>query len=134
MIYLFVVAASLILFIGFFMLASKEAQTGNRLLSGIRGHFDERVARMFFIFEHVNWTEFLSHTLSAGIARVLHDIAHLFLHIVRFIERQLTRMVRYLRDRRPNVLAPKPSRQSVFTTARRYISTKLHRLQHDESE
>ncbi len=127
MLYLGLVGISCVLCGGFLLFATMETRSDKRMLAGARGRLDEQVGRLFFIVEHVNWSEFLSHSIRGLFARILHDTAHLFLQIIRFIERQLTRTVRYLRDRRPHVLAPKPSRQSFMTTTRNYLSARLHR-------
>lgn len=127
MFYLGLVGFSCILFGGFLVFTMIEARTRTRLLGGMRNVIDTHAGRLFFIAGHVNWTEFLSHTIRAGSARFLHDVAHFFLLVVRFIERQLTRMVRYLRNSRPNVLAPKPSRRSIFATTGTYLRERLRR-------
>jgi hypothetical protein len=114
MTYLLLIIASIALFAGFFGVTVVEARTGTRYFAGVRAKLDKRVARTSFIIKHVDWLEFFTHLVQSFIERVLHDLAHWTLIAVRFLERELTNVVRYLRDRRPNLLAPKPSRTPLF--------------------
>ncbi len=125
MIYLLLIAFSIALFCGFFGLTIAEARTGTRILATPRRTLDKKLARIVFIANHVNWSDFLGHVVQSVVARIAHDMAHWSLIAVRFIERQLTRVVRYLRDSRPNLLAPKPSRSSIFTQTTNYFREKL---------
>jgi hypothetical protein len=59
------------------------------------------------------------------VTRIVHDIAHGALIAVRFIEHELTRTVRYLRNRRPNLLAPTPSRRSSAAQTADYLRKML---------
>jgi hypothetical protein len=115
MMYLLLIIASIALFAGFFGVTVVEARTGTRYFGSHRTKLDKQAARIAFIIKHVNWVEFFTHLLQSFFERMIHDIAHVSLIVVRFIERQLTNVVRYLRDRRPNLLAPKPSRTPVVT-------------------
>ena len=121
MTYLLLIIASIALFAGFFGLTVVEARTGTRVWGASRAKLDTRVARVAFIIKHVNWVEFFVQLIQGFFERVIHDIAHWSLIAVRFIERQLTNVVRYLRDRRPNLLAPKPSRTPIVTQIREYV-------------
>jgi hypothetical protein len=121
MTYLLLIFLSIALFAGFFGLTIAEARSGTRVLALQRTHLDKQVARVAFIIKHVDWVEFLSHAIQSFFERVIHDAAHLTLIVVRFIERNLTDVVRYLRDRRPNLLAPKPSRTPIHTQAWDYV-------------
>ena len=114
MTYLLLILASIALFAGFFGVTVVEARTGTRYFAPVRAKLDKRVARIAFVIKHVDWLEFFTHLIQSFIERVLHDVAHWTLIVVRFIERELTNVVRYLRDRRPNLLAPKPSRTPIF--------------------
>jgi hypothetical protein len=116
--------ASLALFVGFVVLTIVETRFRFRVLGGARVHFDQFSNRLFIIVRHVNWSEFVSHLVRSFVARAAHDTAYASLALVRFAERQLTRTVRYLRNRRPNVLAPRASRESVFSQASSYIQRK----------
>ena len=126
MTYLFLVLGSIILFTGFLGLTIVEARTGHRVLALPRRALDRKVAQAMFIIEHVNWGDFFSHFVQSIAARVVHDIAHWSLLFVRFMERRLTVIVRYLRNRRPNLLAPRPSRQSPVDQTVRYLRKTLH--------
>jgi hypothetical protein len=125
MTYLLLIIASIALFAAFLGVTVVEARTGTRYFATTRTKLDRRVAHIAFIIEHVNWTEFSAHLVWSFIARVVHDIAHVSLIVVRFVERQLTAVVRYLRDRRPNLLAPKPSRTPVLKQVVGYAQKNL---------
>jgi len=127
MIYFLLIAASIALFAGFLGLTVVEARTGTRVLGGVRTRLDRTVGQASFIVKHVNWSDFLAHLVQSIGARIAHDIAHWSLIAVRFVERQLTRVVRYLRDSRPNLLAPKPSRTPAVTQVTNYFSALVRR-------
>jgi hypothetical protein len=127
MIYLLAIIASIALFAAFLSLTIVEARTGTRMFGTARKMLDHRVGHVSFIVKHVNWSDFIGHLVQSVAARIAHDIAHWSLIAVRFIERELTRVVRYLRDRRPNVLAPKPSRTPAITQVTNYIQTMIRR-------
>jgi hypothetical protein len=127
MIYLLFLAGSIALFAGFLGLTIVEARSGTRVLGSARKMLDHRVGHMSFIAKHVNWGDFIAHLVQSIGARIAHDIAHWSLIAVRFVERQLTRIVRYLRDRSPNVLAPKPSRTPAVTQAKNYVQDMIRR-------
>jgi hypothetical protein len=121
MIYLLSILTSVVLFFAFLSLTIVEARTGTRLFADSRMKLDKNVGRALFIMKHVNWIEFFSHAIESFFERVLHDIAQFFLMLVRVIERELSETVRYLRGRRPNLLAPKPSRTPLQEQAKRYV-------------
>ncbi|MDR3546784.1 MAG: hypothetical protein P4M11_00675 [Candidatus Pacebacteria bacterium] len=127
MFYLYLIAVTLFLFLAFMALTLMELRTGTRVLAVPRARLDHWVSRASFIVEHVNWSEFLAHMVRSLAARVAHDIVHATLVAVRFVERQLTRVMRYLRDRRPNVLAPQPSRPSIFSQVQSYVQRTVGR-------
>lgn len=113
--------ASIAAFAGFFGLTLVEARTGTRVLDTPRRALDTYVARTIFLVKHVDWTDFFSHLAGVITARIVHDVAHTSLLIVRFVEHELTRVVRYLRDRHPNLLAPRPSRRPLFAQTIEYL-------------
>jgi hypothetical protein len=133
MFYLLLIAISLLLFLAFMALTLMEARSGVRLLAVPRAKLDQQVERALFVINHVNWFDFISHMVQSFFARTAHDTAQSTLIGVRFLERQLTHVVRYMRDRRPNVLAPTPSRESPLTQTTSYLKKKL-RLSKDEQE
>lgn len=112
MAYLIAIAVSLILFGGFLLITALEGARGARLFGSGRAALDARVARVSFVLQHVDWSAFLAHLTRSGLERLLHDIAHTSLLVVRFLERELTRAVRALRSRREATLpeaGPRPS-------------------------
>lgn len=132
MLYLILIAASLILFGGFLMLASFERKRGLRAAGKLRNRLDAKVSRAVFILTHVDWGAFVRHLAGTAFERVLHDVAHFILRFVRTTERLLTRAVKGLRERRgitapletseekkPNVLQAGARRvRSAFRSAR----------------
>jgi hypothetical protein len=133
MFYLLLISISIFLFLAFMALTLTEARTGTRLLAAPRAKLDQQVERAMFVVNHVNWADFISHVVQSFFARLAHDIAQTTLIAVRFLERELTRIVRYMRDRRPNVLAPTPSRESPITQTTAYLKKTLH-LSKEEKE
>ncbi len=121
---------SLLLFLGFFGLTVMEAETGVRFLERPRGRFDAYLMRMAFVARHIDWGDLLSHVVESMVARVVHDVAHWSLLFVRFVERELTNIVQYLRNRRPNVLAPHPSRSSSFAQTKEYLQRMFRISEH----
>lgn len=100
MLYLILIAVSLILLGGFLMLTAFERGRGLRIAGAWRNRFDKQVARASFIMRHVDWGAFVKHLMETVTERVLHDVAHAVLRIVRRTERLLTRTVKSLRERR----------------------------------
>lgn len=127
MFYLLLIAIAILLFLAFMALTLTEVRTGTRVLAVPRARLDQWVMRAEFVLEHVDWGEFTAHLVRGILARIAHDIVHVTLMAVRFIERQLTRVMRALRDRRPNVLAPEPSRPPVTTQVRSYVQRMIGR-------
>ncbi len=118
----------------FLTLVAYEGKVGRRvLLPGRRHQLDIKVARATFVVQHVDWGAFANDVLRTGTERVLHDLAHMTLIVVRAIERQLTTVVRSLRERREGLLFPvrnddRPSRlESAVTYLKKsvYHSRKL---------
>jgi hypothetical protein len=100
MMYAILFGASLLLLGGFLMLVALERAKGVRVAAAGRRALDRKVARLAFIVRHVDWGAFVKHLTGTALERVLHDVAHGILRIVRITERLLTRTVRTLRERR----------------------------------
>lgn len=129
MLYFIFIPITLALLALFVLLTFMEARSGTRLFAHSRERLDERVARAGFVLRHVDWGAFINDVLRTFFERALHDIAHGTLIAVRFIERVLTRVVRYLRMRRERLLPqatfePKASRISETIT---YLKRTLRR-------
>lgn len=77
-----------------------ERGRGLRIMGDWRNTLDRKVGRAAFIVQHVDWGAFFRHLATTVSERVLHDIAHGVLRLVRSTERLLTRTVRTLRERR----------------------------------
>jgi hypothetical protein len=125
MLYLFLILASIGLFAAFLGLTVVEARAGTRVLSSPRAKLDKEVSKVSFIITHVRWGSFFLNAIESISERIVHDIAHWSLIFVRFMERELTETVRYLRDRRPNMLAPKPSRRPLVEQVTHYVQKTL---------
>ena len=134
MTYLLLILGSIILFALFLGLTVVEGRTGTRVFGTSRAKLDKKVARISFVIQHVHWSNLLGHALQSFFERIIHDAAHWSLIFVRFIERELTNTVRYLRDRRPNLLAPKPSRSPILTQAANYVRKTFHISRTKKSE
>lgn len=105
MTYIILILVSLVLFGGFLALASFERARGLRVAGAYRNRLDAKVSRATFIVTHVDWGAFVRHLAGTAFERVLHDIAHFVLKLVRTTERLLTRAVKGLRERR-GIAAP----------------------------
>lgn len=119
MAYLIAVAVAFILFAGFLALARYETGEGRRfLLAGARKRLDRNVSRIGFILNHVDLGAFVSDTVRDTVERILHDVAHASLLVVRFLERALTRFVRQLREKREGATEA-PLKERVLEVAAR---------------
>jgi len=124
MVYIILIAASLILLGGFLMLAAFEQGRGLRVAGEWRNRFDKKVARASFVVRHVDWGAFVKHLVGTVFERVLHDTAHAVLRIVRTTERLLTRTVKGLRERR-GIIAPEKEKENVFQVGLVRVRTAL---------
>jgi len=126
MVYIILIAASLILLGGFLMLAAFERGRGLRVAGELRNRFDKKVARASFIARHVDWGAFVKHLVGTVFERVLHDTAHAVLRMVRTTERLLTRTVKGLRERR-GIVAPEEEKEkeNVFQVGLVRVRTAL---------
>lgn len=131
--YLIAIVVSLILIIGFLSLTSFEAARGVRLLGGLRRRLDRKVGQASFIIAHVDLGSFVRDAVRDGIERVLHDIAHASLVVVRFIERVLTRFVRKLRGRSEEV-PERPRRSFGEAVAHVKRTVRLRRISIQERD
>jgi len=129
--YLIAILITVLLFAGFMALTSIERRRGTRYFEGERADLDRTVRRAAFVFEHVDFGSFLRHLVVSTLETLAHEIAHLTLLAVRFLERSLTRAVKNLRGRRavPSEAASVPA--SAFVTT---IATFKHRLRTERKE
>ncbi|MEK7145103.1 MAG: hypothetical protein AAB794_04605 [Patescibacteria group bacterium] len=91
---------------GFLALTDYEVRRGTRFFALQRARLDHTVERAEFIFTHIDFGAFVRDEIRAFVARMGHDIAHLFLQAIRAVERLLTRFVRYMRSRHEADTAP----------------------------
>lgn len=111
MIHLIFIGVSVLLLGGFFLLVAFEQGKGKRVGGAFRTTLDRKVSRAAFIATHVDWGAFARHLAGTALERVLHDIAHGVLKMVRMTERLLTRTVRTLRERRGLSVEEAPSEE-----------------------
>ncbi|MBP6868987.1 MAG: hypothetical protein KBC16_02660 [Candidatus Pacebacteria bacterium] len=98
MLHLILIGTVCLLLGGFLLLTQFEQKTATRILGTVRGELDHRLTQMAFVARHVDWPAFFSHTLKVIVVRIAHDVAHATLLAVRFMERNLTRFVKYMRS------------------------------------
>ncbi|MEK7080078.1 MAG: hypothetical protein AAB901_02200, partial [Patescibacteria group bacterium] len=133
--YLIAIGTAFTLLVLFLLLTAVETARGKRIFVGARKRLDRKVGQAAFIVEHVDLGAFVRDTLRAGVERILHDIAHGSLIVVRFIERALTRFVRTLRGRREEATTAARPRRSFREAVRHVRSTvRLRRLSIREKE
>jgi hypothetical protein len=131
--YLLVILFLLTLLGGFLALTAQEARTGRRYFATSRETLDRRVARIFFIIRHVDWSASLKDIVRMALARAIHDIAEGTLNAVRGFERLLTRAVRALREGRAGHSLPLQDRETVlsrtFTSLKGAVRRKPRRIE-----
>lgn len=119
--------AALVLFFGFLLLTGVEKKRGTRFFSRSRAKLDAKVARVDEALRHVDFSAFVWHLAKDIVGRIVHDIAHVSLIVVRSLERLLTRIVRYMRGK---VVAQTPTtetRASAFVETVTYVKKTLRR-------
>lgn len=113
------VGVSLTLFGAFLILTTVESRYG-RVGGNLRLRLDRFAGRAEFVAKHVDWSALIKHLTRTGIERLLHDMVHGSLMVVRFLERTLTRFVRLLRERRSGVVHATRQRVSLRETLRKF--------------
>ena len=91
------VLITIALLAAFLALTQWEQARGRRLLSSTREQLDLEVERAVFVARHVDWGAYASEQMRAFSLWLGHEVAHLSLRFVRFIERILAKTVRQLR-------------------------------------
>ena len=116
MTYLIVVSVSIALLVGFIVLTQYEARHAMRFFLRARADLDAFVTRAEFIIENVDLLAFARDEIRHATNRIGHFFAHITLQVVRWIERQLTRLVRYLRTRNEDTVAPRENAREFVKT------------------
>lgn len=116
MAYLIAVLSTLALFVGFVALTYYEARRTRRFFPLTRARLDANVERIEFIFAHVDLGAFLKEEIHHALNRIGHTVAHISLQVVRATERLLTRLVRHLRVRNEDSVAPRESTREFVKT------------------
>ena len=128
MIILALFAASFVLFFGFLALTAIEAKRGARFLAPVRSSLDAKVSRAAGALKHVDFSAFLWHLGKDVGGRLIHDVAHILLIVVRSVERFLTRIVKYLRAKvHAPTATPPEGRTSAFIETISYFKKTLRR-------
>ncbi len=91
---------SLTLLVGFLLLTRYEGRRGTRIFARARAGLDSRTEEIGRKLASGEAGDALVRNMRLGAERLAHDIAHLVLIAVRFVERTLTQAVRTLRARR----------------------------------
>lgn len=116
MAYLIAVLVALAFLVGFVALTQYESRRGFRLFAHARAELDAQVGRIEFIVEHVDLAAFVREEAHHAVNRIGHWVAHLSLQVVRAVERFLTRLVRHLRRRNEETVAPRENAREFVKT------------------
>lgn len=100
MVALILVLSSIVLFVGFVFLTRFEERRGMRYFPKTREALDGRVSAIGSKARTMDLGESTASFLRRLGHRLLHDVAHISLLAVRWVERTLTRVVRSLRAKR----------------------------------
>lgn len=100
MVALILVLSSIVLFVGFLFLTRFEERRGMRYVPNTREALDAQVNTVSTQVLNTNLSEATAAFLRRLGHRLLHDVAHISLLAVRWVERTLTRAVRSLRAKR----------------------------------
>lgn len=132
MFYLLFILVAILLLAGFLMLTAVEARRGVRLFAPLRAKLDENVAQASEELSRVDLAVFVLHLLRDATHRVLHDVAHLSLLLIRAIERELTHLVKHVRSSRTPI-APEMKEQSPVKKAAWYVKKALQKSREVET-
>ena len=123
------------LFGGFVLLTMREARYGFRLiLPDARAALDATVFRFLLVVTHEDFSSYVRHKVVTAAHRIAHDVTHGFLVAIRATERFLTRLVRYLRDRKtPSFAEPKTSSTFIRHISEFKQSLRLRREAHADT-
>lgn len=113
---LIAILVSLVLLGAFYLLTWLETERGFRVFAISRTHLDEFVERLIFIWRNVDLAAFIREELQHLLRRLLHDLIHYSLKLVRILERLLTRLIRYFRARQATLEAPREEAREFVKT------------------
>lgn len=131
MVYILFILLSLALLLGFLALTTVETRRGVRVFAPLRAKLDE-LAQASEELSRVDLAVFVLHLLRDATHRVLHDLAHLSLLLIRAIERELTRLVKHVRSNRTPI-APEMKEQSPVKKAAWYVRKALQKSRETET-
>lgn len=127
MLYLAIFIVALVLFFGFLALTAYEGKRGSRVFASGRASLDAKVSETTGALKHVDFSAFLWHLVRDVTSRIVHDVAHVSLIVVRWLERFLTRIVRYLRGKTSVATVPTEGNRSAFVETITYFKKTLRR-------
>jgi len=127
MVYLALFIVALVLFLGFLSVTAIEKKRGSRFFSPQRATLDATASRVSDGLRHVDFSAFVWHLARDISSRIVHDVAHVSLIVVRWLERLLTRIVRYLRGKALTPQVPSEGRRSAFVETITYFKKTLRR-------
>ena len=116
MIYLAFVLGTLAILAGFVALTRYEVRYTVRFFASGREQLDAFAKRVEFIIENVDLAAFARDEVHHATNSIGHFFAHLSLQIVRWVERLLTRLVRYLRVQNEESLSPRENAREFVKT------------------
>jgi hypothetical protein len=112
---LLVVGVPVLLLSGFLALTQYETTAGTRFFEDERSRFDRFVTRWLFVYEHVDFVAFFRDIASMALHHVGHTLTHVSLQVVRWVERLLTRLIRFFHAREA-ALEPRESTRAFVKT------------------
>ena len=121
------IAVSFLLLASYICLVAFETSSGVRVLGTTRSKLDRYVERATFLLRHVDFGSFFSHLFKDIFERVIHDILHVALALVRFIERVLTRGIKEIRARIAPRGVPADDKRSTFVETISYFKKTLRK-------
>ena len=130
--YLILIGISLLLFVGFLSLTAVETRRGVRILLPLRESLDTFATRLLYIVTHIDLGTFTARVAKDTSSHIVHALAHSSLVGTRFIERTLTRAVRYLRTRHLPASPAVPKETSGFVRTIIYFKQTLRRSRKSE--
>lgn len=123
--YLIFILITLALFLGFIGLTFAETRRGVRFFVPVRSSLDTIASRIMYVVTHVDLASFTARILKDLGSRIVHDVAHGSLVLIRFFERLLTRAVRYLRMKNGTTASVVPKETSHFVRTIMYFKQTL---------
>lgn len=91
--------------VGWLFFTGYEEKRAARFFEHTRTRLDVWIEHLTLLFQRVDLAHLTRRAALTLAERIVHDLAHLALQVIRFVERLLTRVVVYLRGRRASLPA-----------------------------